>query len=126
MRKALILLAHGSRDPAWALPLQRVLAAVRVLRPDQRVVLAFLEFIEPDLPECARSLLAEGFERIVVVPMLMAQGGHLKHGIARTIDELRRERPGAHFELSGAIGEAEEVVRVMAAHVLSIADAPMS
>ena len=65
-KTALILFAHGARDPEWASPMRRVCAAVRAQAPDLRVELAFLEFMTPELRECAESLLAEGFGRIVV------------------------------------------------------------
>lgn len=117
-RTALILFAHGARDPEWAAPMRRVCAAVRAQAPDLRVEPAFLEFMIPDLRDCAEALLAEGFERIVVVPLFIAQGGHLRHDVPRLLDELRQRNPLARFELRPAIGEAESVVRAMASHVL--------
>ena len=117
-RTALILFAHGARDPEWAAPMRRVCAAVRARAPDLRVEPAFLEFMIPDLRDCAEALLAEGFERIVVVPLFIAQGGHLRHDVPRLLDELRQRNPLARFELRAAIGEAESVVRAMASHVL--------
>lgn len=121
MNKALILIAHGARDPDWALPLRRVHEAVQALQPDQRVELAFLDFMKPDLLECAQSLISEGFSQIVVVPLFFAQGGHLKNDIPKILDELRAQNPQASFDLSGPVGEADSVIRAMAAHVLSIA-----
>ncbi len=119
MKKALILIAHGARDPEWAVPLRRVHAAVQAQRPNQRVELAFLDFMHPDLHESARSLIAEGFTQIVVVPLFLAQGGHLKNDIPQALDELRVQNPQVNFELTGPVGEAESVVQAMAAYVLS-------
>ena len=118
---AIILFAHGARDPEWAAPLRRVCAAVRARAPELRVELAFLELLAPALFDCAESLLAEGFGRIVVVPMFMAQGGHVKNDVPHLIDELRERNPQARIELALTIGEAESVVQAMAAHVLALA-----
>lgn len=120
-KTALILFAHGARDPEWASPMRRVCAAVRAQAPDLRVELAFLEFMAPALRECAESLLAEGFERIVVLPMFIAQGGHLKNDVPLLMDELRTLHPQACFELGCAVGEAESIVQAMATHVLALA-----
>jgi sirohydrochlorin cobaltochelatase len=120
-KTALILFAHGARDPEWASPMRRVCASVRAQAPDLRVELAFLEFMTPELRECAESLLAEGFGRIVVLPMFIAQGGHLKRDVPLLLDELRALHPQAQFELGCAVGEAESIVQAMAAHVLSLA-----
>lgn len=116
---ALILFAHGARFPEWAMTLNRVCQAVRGRVPDIRVEPAFLEFMSPSLQDCAESLIAEGFERIVVVPMFLAQGGHLKEDLPKLLDVLRRDHPQVTFSLTGPIGEAESVVQAMAAHVES-------
>ena len=118
LRTALILFAHGARDPEWAATMRRVCTAVRAQAPDLRIEPAFLEFMTPELRDCAEALLAEGFERIVVVPLFIAQGGHLRHDVPRLLDELRERNPLARFELRAAIGEAERVVQAMAGQVL--------
>ncbi|MBK8746033.1 CbiX/SirB N-terminal domain-containing protein [Propionivibrio sp.] len=120
-KTALILFAHGARDPEWASPMRRVGAAVRAQSPDLRIELAFLEFMTPNLLDCARTLLAEHYQRIIVLPMFIARGGHLKNDLPQLIDELRAQNPQVTFELAGAVGEAESVVQALAAHVLAIA-----
>jgi sirohydrochlorin cobaltochelatase len=122
MRKtALVLFAHGSRDPEWPSPLRRVRAAVLAGAPGLRVELAFLEFITPNLQDCVSSMVSEGFDRIVVVPMFIAQGGHLKNDLPMIVDELRVRFPTVVFEMPGPVGEAESVVQAMATHVLGLA-----
>jgi len=118
---AIILFAHGARDPAWAAPLRRVCAAVRTQAPELRVELAFLELLTPGLLDCTESLLAEGYDQIIVLPMFLAQGGHVKQDVPRLIDELRERNPQARIEMTCAVGEAESVVQAMAAHVLALA-----
>ncbi|MBK7355875.1 CbiX/SirB N-terminal domain-containing protein [Propionivibrio sp.] len=120
-KTALILFAHGARDPEWASPMRRVGAAVRAQSPDLRIELAFLEFMTPNLLDCARTLLAEHYQRIIVLPMFIARGGHLKNDLPQLINELRAQNPQVTFELAGAVGEAESVVQALAAHVLAIA-----
>ncbi|EXI89545.1 MAG: Sirohydrochlorin cobaltochelatase [Candidatus Accumulibacter regalis] len=121
-KTALILFAHGARDPDWAEPMRRVCAFVREQAPDRRVELAFLEFMTPELRECAELLLGEGFERIVVLPMFIARGGHLKRDVPLLLDELRRCHPQAQFELGAAVGEADSVVQAMARHALALVE----
>jgi sirohydrochlorin cobaltochelatase len=101
--------------------LRRVCEAVRARAPDLSVVPAFLEFMTPALRPCAEALLADGYQRIVVVPMFMAQGGHLKRDVPQLLAELQASHPQAHFELAGAVGEAEGVVGAIVEHVLALA-----
>jgi sirohydrochlorin cobaltochelatase len=121
-KTALILFAHGARDPEWALPIERVRAVVRAKAPGLRIETAFLEFMKPNLRDRAETLVREGFERIVVLPMFIAQGGHLKRGVPLLVDELRRLYPHTRFELAGVIGEAECIVQAMAEHVLALSE----
>jgi sirohydrochlorin cobaltochelatase len=119
-KKAVILIAHGARDPEWAAPMRRVWAAIQAQRPGQRVDLAFLDFMQPELPVSAEALIAEGVDDIVIVPLFFAQGGHLKNDIPQLIDALRQQHPHVSFALTGPVGEAESVISAMTAHVLSI------
>jgi sirohydrochlorin cobaltochelatase len=121
LRSGLILLAHGARASEWAGPLNRVCEAVRLRAPDLRVEPAFLEFMTPALQPCAEMLLAEGVQRIIVLPMFMAQGGHLKRDVPQLLDALRAQHPQARLELAVAVGEADDIVQAMAAHALALA-----
>ena len=86
MPTAIILFAHGARDPAWANPLHRVQAAIRQRVGGVPVELAFLELMTPTLPECAAALVAGGVAKIVVQAMadaaLQSAGLELKESTA--------------------------------------------
>lgn len=119
-KTALILFAHGARDPEWAKPMHRVRAAVLERAPGLRVELAFLEFISPNLGDCARALVQEGYESIAVVPMFIAQGGHLKNDVPVLMDALRNAHPDVRFVLSPPVGEAEAIVQAMATYAVGL------
>lgn len=119
---ALILFAHGARDPEWAAPLRRVQAAITASAPEQRVELAFLEFMAPTLPECVASLAESGVMSVMVVPMFIAQGGHLKRDLPALLDTLRVQYPGLTLALAPAIGESASVIAAMAQAALSAVD----
>ena len=113
MSSALILFAHGARDPEWAIPLQRVCQRVRECSAEP-VELAFLEFMAPDLAACAESLIASGRRRIVVLPMFIARGGHLKRELPEMLARLRIRHPGVEFVLEEPVGEQDVVIKAMA------------
>ena len=121
MTTALILFAHGARDPEWANPMRRVQAVVRQRMSAVPVELAFLEFMAPTLPERAAELIAQGADKIVVLPMFVARGGHLKKETPEMIDILRSTYPQVEFSLGNAIGEHEMVVQAMASAALEVA-----
>lgn len=121
MNTALILFAHGARDPEWAEPMRRVQAAIRQQQPDVPVELAFLEFMAPTLPDCIAGLVAGGARKIVVMPMFIARGGHLKRDVPELLEKLRSAHPEVQFSLGGVIGEQEIVVQAMASATLEVA-----
>ena len=121
MTTALVLFAHGARDPEWANSVRRVQDAIRQRAPGVKVELAFLEFIAPRLPDCVADLVAGGAAKIVVMPMFIAPGGHLKREVPEMLDLLRLTYPGVHFFLGEAIGQHEIVVQAMAEATLQAA-----
>ena len=122
-KAAVILFAHGARDPEWANPMRRVRAALLAQQPALRVELAFLEFMAPTLVDCAGALAAEGFTAIAVVPMFIAQGGHLKNDVPLLLDGVRAAHPGLRIALAPPVGEAEAVIQAMADYAGTRADA---
>ena len=121
MMTAIILFAHGARDPEWANPLRRIQAVVRERMVEVPVELAFLEFIAPSLPESTAQLVARGARKIVVLTMFIAQGGHLKRQVPEMLDGLRLTYPEVQFSLGAAIGENDIVVQAMASAALQAA-----
>ena len=121
MTTALVLFAHGARDPEWANPMRRVQAEILQRLPGVTVELAFLEFMAPTLLDCVNGLIEQGVRKIVVLPMFIAQGGHLKRDVPELLEQLRGQHPGVEFLLSGPIGENEIVVQAMASAALEFA-----
>lgn len=117
---AFILFGHGARDPQWAEPLRRIRAAILERDPGRLVELAFLEFLEPSLDVCVDKMVAAGARDIQVVPMFMAQSGHLKRDLPLLVEAAQQRYPRIRLGVSGAVGEAPEVIAAMARHVLSL------
>ena len=126
MTTALILFAHGARDPEWANPLRRVEAAIRQRITTAPVELAFLEFLPPTLDDSVANMVAQGASKIVVLPMFIAAGGHLKRELPQMIEQLRTTYPAVEFVQYGAIGEHEMVVQAIAAASLEVAGLPFA
>lgn len=126
MTTALILFAHGARDPEWANPMRRVQAAIRQQVAGVPVELAFLEFMAPTLPETIVQLVEQGSGKIVVLPMFIARGGHLKKELPEMMKTLRTTYPDVEFVLGGAIGEHEIVVQAMAEAALAVAGSELA
>ena len=107
---AIILFAHGARDPGWALPLKKIQRTIAKKKPGTVVELAFLEIMEPPLDKAVAKLVAAGHKRITVAPLFMAQGGHLKHDLPKILDAIRGEHQGIEITLLPAIGDVDAIL----------------
>lgn len=114
MSRAIILFGHGARDPEWARPMQRLAESVRRQVPDVPVFLAFLEFMEPDLPAAAQLAVQGGASVLDVVPVFLAQGGHVRRDVPRMLDAIAAASPGLQLVLRDALGEEQDVIDAMA------------
>lgn len=116
-RHGMILFGHGARDPHWAEPFLRLAAKLRAARGvTQPVALAFLEQMEPSLPEAVAMLAAQRCSVITVVPIFLGQGGHIKRDLPRIIDVCRAAHPGLDLRCAAAIGEDDHVLDAITAY----------
>ena len=111
-RRALVLFAHGARDPRWAAPFERLQKIIQAQQPDLMVALAFLELMSPSLPDLVEQLAQGGCNEATVVPVFLGQGGHVLRDVPPLIDGLRSKHPGLTLKLAGAVGERSEERRV--------------
>ena len=112
--RGIVLFAHGARDPEWAAPFQRIAARLREARPNLRVQLAFLELMQPALADAVAGMAAEGITRITLVPLFLAQGGHLKEDLPRLLDDVRRRYPSVTIHVTQAIGDSAVLTAAIA------------
>ncbi|WP_149552979.1 sirohydrochlorin chelatase [Streptomyces marokkonensis] len=78
---ALVVVAHGSRDPRALATVRRLLDGVRALRPGLPVHLGHIELNAPLLPDTLAELDAQGTGAAVLVPLLLSRGHHVKRDI---------------------------------------------
>jgi sirohydrochlorin cobaltochelatase len=110
VNSAIVLFAHGAREAQWAEPFRKIQGMVREKKPGVHVELAFLELMQPTLDEAVSGLAAHGIKNISVIPLFLAQGGHLKEDLPRKLTEIRRRHPGISFRISPPIGEAQAIL----------------
>jgi sirohydrochlorin cobaltochelatase len=119
MKRALVLFAHGARDPKWAAPFERLQQLVQARLPDVAVSLAFLELMSPSLLDLTAQLVADGCSEVIVVPIFLGQGGHLQRDLPLLVERLRAEHAGLTVKVAGAAGEDAAVLDAIAAYCVS-------
>jgi sirohydrochlorin cobaltochelatase len=109
-----ILFGHGSRDPAWRIPIDRVAQRIRAIDPQCGVRCAFLELTEPDIQRAASELIEAGATHITVLPMFFGLGRHAREDLPLLIEELQRNYPSVNFVLKPSVGEDATVIDTLA------------
>jgi sirohydrochlorin cobaltochelatase len=118
-QRALVLFAHGARDPRWAEPFQRLQQIAQAQLPDVTVALAFLELMTPSLPELVEQYAASGCSDFTIVPVFLGQGGHVRRDLPRVIEQLQAAHPQARFNVAIAAGEDPEVLGAIARYCIA-------
>lgn len=113
MKSALVLFAHGARDPDWSVPFRHIQHKIAARCPDITVELAFLELTPPPLGAILEQLAAGGHERIIIAPLFMAPGGHVKCDVPQLLESLRAHHPGIALHLLPPIGEVDAVTNAI-------------
>ena len=109
MKQGIVLFAHGSRDPEWARPFQRIAEIVGRAAPHCAVRLAYLEIMRPSLEEAVAALGEPGWHDEA------QQRSHLKEDLPRLVAAVRGDYPGVEISLEPAIGEQPRIIEAIAA-----------
>ena len=111
---AIILFAHGSRDPQWHKPIQAVAERIAQRSPNTVVRCAYLELTEPDLPHVTNVLVAEGATNLCVVPMFLGVGRHAREDLPELINALKAAHPAVDISCQPAVGEQNSLLDLLA------------
>jgi sirohydrochlorin cobaltochelatase len=126
MKQALILFAHGARDPRWAAPFERLREIAQAALPATDVSLAFLELMSPRLPEAVAALVQNGCKKVSLVPVFLGQGGHVLRDLPLLVGELRGAYPGLEISVAPAVGEDAAVLDAIARYCVAAVEDPIA
>ena len=115
MKQGIVLVAHGSRDPEWSRPFERLAAALEKKLPAVAVALCYLEH-GPDIAEALAALVAKGAGAIRVVPVFLGAGGHVKQDIPKLVAAAN---PAVPVTIDQAIGEQAALIEAIAEGIAS-------
>jgi sirohydrochlorin cobaltochelatase len=101
----LILMAHGSRDPRWRASVERLIEAVRADVGPDRVRLAYLGCAPPTLPDVVADAVRAGATRIRVLPLFLADAGHVEREIRPMVARLCASHRPVAVELLPPVGQ---------------------
>ncbi len=119
--KGILLFGHGARNPDWAQPFHRIRDLILSREPDARVESGFLELMRPTFDEGIDCLVAQGVDEVVIVPIFMAAGSHVRKDLPRMAGEVMDRHPGLRIGIAPPVGEVDSVLGAMADYAMTVA-----
>jgi len=102
-KTAVVIVGHGSRDPAANVEFEALVACYQEQRSEFQVSHGYVELTEPLLTR-ALSDAAKSADRVVVFPLFLFSAGHVKNDIPLALAKARRAFPQIRFEAARALG----------------------
>ena len=112
--RAVIVFAHGSRDPLWRAPVEAVASAIAQRDPGTAACCAYLELCEPSLPDAAASLIRNGATDLRVLPLFFGMGKHAREDLPLLMEQLRQQHPQVRFTRLPTAGEDPRLTQLLA------------
>lgn len=121
---ALLLIAHGSRRESSNQEVRELARRLENLAHDRfdRVVPAFLELAEPDIPGGVALCVQAGADEVTVVPYFLSAGRHVVEDIPDELAKAAENHPHIKIHLSRYIGQHEDMPMLLLK--TSLNDAP--
>jgi sirohydrochlorin ferrochelatase len=113
-RTALLLIAHGSREPEANADLHHLVGELRRQGRYGIVVASFLELAEPDIETGGAACVEQGAEQVILVPYFLSAGVHVRRDLAEARRRLAERFPAVRFRLAEPLGRHPLLVQVVA------------
>lgn len=114
--RALLLVAHGSRDDASNRIVVDLAADLAERLRDRYACVkpVFLEFAEPGPTRGIADCVAAGVDHVVVLPYFLAPGRHVTRDVPALLRAAREAHPEVEFTLLPYAGSAPKLVDAIA------------
>jgi len=113
LKRAILLVDHGSRRPEANEQLAAVAALVAERAPDTIVRCAHMELAAPDIAEAFADCVSAGAREIVVHPYFLGPGNHTTHDIPRLVRAAAEREPSVRVRISEPLGLHPKLVDVI-------------
>ncbi len=110
MKRAVLLVDHGSRREAANAQLQTLAERVRERLPDRHVETAHLDVVEPTIGQGIDACVAAGAEELVVHPFFLAPGRHTQEDIPRLVEEAAARHPSLRVRVTAPLGLHDSLI----------------
>ncbi len=113
MKRAILLVDHGSRRAEANALLDDVADQVRKRTPDSIVEIAHLEIAEPNIGDGIDTCVKNGATQIIVHPFFLAPGRHTSEDIPAQVERAARRHSNIQIRISEPLGDHGALIDVI-------------
>jgi sirohydrochlorin ferrochelatase len=117
MKRAVVLVDHGSRAAEANAVLDEVAALLRRRLPERIVEVAHMELAPPTLAEAVARCVAAGAREVLVHPYFLAPGAHATRDVPAQAAAAAARHPGVTVRVSPPLGAHEGIVDAILARL---------
>ena len=114
---AVLLCAHGSRDPDAIGEFERFAAMLRRRLPSADFAVGYLEFARPTIPDGLAQLAARGARRIRALPAMLFAASHVKNDLPWEINSFTADNPDVEVRFGRDLAIDPKLLRAAAARI---------
>jgi len=104
MKKAVIILGHGSRGGGNDPTLKRIAEELQRSAAEVIIEYAFLQYAQPSADAALDRCITQGAKKIVIIPFFMQAGGHVTRDIPAFLDKARSRHPECDIRSTNYVG----------------------
>jgi len=112
MAKAVLIVAHGSREKPAQREFQKLVQKYRKRHPGWKITHAFLDLAEPSIPRALETLAASSKE-ILVLPLFLFAAKHVRKHIPEILKSFKKNRPQLRLRLARPLGNDDQLLNIL-------------
>lgn len=117
MKTAILLMAHGSRIPEANDAAREIAAMVKTMTEFDIVEVSFREQHLPNIQEGIDACVAQGAERVVLMPYFLFVGAHVQEDLPEEMAQAKKRHPHVEFAMGKHLGVHKKLAEVVVERV---------
>ena len=117
MKTAILMMAHGSRVADANDAAREVAKMVQEITGMEIVEVAFRELHEPNIQQGIDACVAQGVQRILLMPYFLFMGAHVQHDLPEEIIEARKRYPDLIMKMGEHLGAHRKLAEIEAERI---------
>ena len=113
MKTAILLMAHGSRISEANGAVREIAAMVRKMTGFDIVEVSFREQHHPNIQQGIDACVAQGAERIILMPYFLYMGAHVQEDLPEEMAQARQRYPRVEFAMGRHLGVHRKLAEVV-------------